>query len=227
MNTIYLVRHGENPANLEKRLSCRRVDFHLTQKGRLQAEQAAAALSGRPIRAVYSSPLKRAVETAGIIAALLRLQAEVRENFREVDLGELEGLADPRGWRQYYGTLAAWLGGEETVRFPGGEDGRMVRARLRAGIESILEGREGQELVIVGHAGVFTAGLQALCPDENLTANLKMDFANCAIGELQMRRSGGRWTGRVVRWADVSHLSGEAARFTSISPRAVDPEQAR
>ena len=77
MNRLYLVRHGENPANLTKEFSYRRVDYGLTPKGVLQARQTAEFFKGKAVHAVYSSPLKRAAETAGIIAAELELRVEI------------------------------------------------------------------------------------------------------------------------------------------------------
>ena len=60
-NTIYLVRHGENLANITKEFSHRLVDYSLTPKGIIQAEQTAAYFRDFHIDEIYSSPLKRAV----------------------------------------------------------------------------------------------------------------------------------------------------------------------
>ena len=60
MTHLYLIRHGENLANLTKEFSYRKVDYSLTPKGKLQAEQTARTLQDRGIAAVYSSPLRRA-----------------------------------------------------------------------------------------------------------------------------------------------------------------------
>ena len=76
VNTLYLVRHGENLANLTREFSYRKVDYPLTERGVRQAEQTAAHFAslgarpgGRPIDAIFSSPLKRALQTAEIIGA--------------------------------------------------------------------------------------------------------------------------------------------------------------
>ena len=60
MNTIYLVRHGENRANLTKEFSYKVVDYSLTPKGALQAQQTAQFFQDKQIHEVYTSPLKRA-----------------------------------------------------------------------------------------------------------------------------------------------------------------------
>ncbi|MCB0162068.1 MAG: histidine phosphatase family protein, partial [Caldilineaceae bacterium] len=84
-HNFYLVRHGENPANLTKEFSYRDVDYSLTPKGVLQAQQTAAYFRNVPVDAVVASPLKRTRETAAIIADALGLPVEVMEDFREVN----------------------------------------------------------------------------------------------------------------------------------------------
>ena len=72
MTVLFLVRHGENVANITKEFSHRLVDYDLTDKGRLQASQTAdyfRSLSKNvSIDAMYSSPLKRAMQTADIVS---------------------------------------------------------------------------------------------------------------------------------------------------------------
>ncbi len=60
---IYLVRHGENLANITKEFSYRTVDYPLTSKGALQAEQTAERFIGQGIGAIYASPLLRASDS--------------------------------------------------------------------------------------------------------------------------------------------------------------------
>jgi probable phosphoglycerate mutase len=228
MSRLLWVRHGESQANILKLLSCSKVDLPLTEKGCLQAEQTAAALSRLPVAGVYASPLLRAVQTAEIIAAPLRLPVRVLDNFKEVQVGELEDLGSrPAGWRRYYEILAAWQAGALELSFPGGEAAYDVRKRLRAGIERILAGGDPQGMkIIVGHAGVFTAGLPELCPAQDVSGYLSAELHNCAVGELELARGPQGWAGRVLRWADTSHLSGKAARQASVSLSAIASRQA-
>ena len=58
-NRLYLLRHGENPANLSKVFSNRHVDHPLTEKGILQAQQTADYFVGQELQAICTSPLKR------------------------------------------------------------------------------------------------------------------------------------------------------------------------
>ncbi len=94
MNLVYLLRHGENTANLTKEFSCRKIDYSLTPRGILQAQQTAAFFQSQAIDAIYASPLKRAAETAAIIADALALPVTTIEELREIDVGPLEDAVD-------------------------------------------------------------------------------------------------------------------------------------
>jgi probable phosphoglycerate mutase len=219
MNKLYLVRHGENPANITKQMSCRFVDYPLTRKGRLQAEQTADFFRNKEIHEVYASSLKRAIETAEIIAGPLGLNVNQMENFRELDVGELETNEDlDESWRDYFEVIRQWMSGNLHVRFPGGENFHMARERMRAGVGQILDGKDGHNVIVVGHGGIFSATAMDLSPDIDFELLKKVETHNCAISELDMRRKDGRWTGSLVRWGDVSHLHGEAARVVSGLP---------
>jgi broad specificity phosphatase PhoE len=219
MPTLFFLRHGENRANLTKEFSCRRVDYPLTPRGRLQAGQAAAALRVLAVRAVYASPLRRALETAEIIAAALKLPVTVLEELRELDVGDLEvtgGSAE--GWRLHNLVIQAWLSGSPETAFPGGEDWHAAAGRMRRGVERTLAEYPQGPSLLVGHGGLFAAALPDLCPAEDAAALRQRELYNCSLTELVMRREAGRWTGRVVRWADASHLHGEAATLVSAYP---------
>src|SRR5262245_55371191 len=90
MNTLYLIRHGESRSNVTMEFSCREVDYSLTPRGIRQAQQTAVYLRDKGVHAIYSSPLKRAAETAHIIATSLSLPYTILEYFREVNVGAFE-----------------------------------------------------------------------------------------------------------------------------------------
>ena len=153
---LYLVRHGENPANLTKEFSHRLVDYALTEKGRLQARQTAAHLDGKGIDEIYASPLKRAVETAAILGARLGLEPVIVEAFREINVGDLERLPpSAETWARHNRVLEAWLAGRRDTPMPGGEDQHSLWDRVRTALAAILAGKDGRDIVIVGHGGLF------------------------------------------------------------------------
>ena len=91
MPIILLIRHGENDYVKEQRLPGRKPGIHLNKKGRSQAQAVAKKLSQAPIKAVYSSPLERAMETAEPIAKALDLKVITRQGLIETDVGKWQG----------------------------------------------------------------------------------------------------------------------------------------
>jgi len=90
MPTIYLVRHGQNEDNVEHILNGHR-DRPLTELGRQQARTVAAKLKHDGIQVIYASPLKRAFETATIIASELGLSVQPDPELIERDFGVMTG----------------------------------------------------------------------------------------------------------------------------------------
>jgi 2,3-bisphosphoglycerate-dependent phosphoglycerate mutase len=222
-NTIYLVRHGENWANLTKEFSCRLVDRSLTPKGVLQAQQTASYMAALGLDAIYSSPLRRAFETAAIIAGRCSLTVCVLEELREINVGDLEGRpANAADWAYHDTIIAAWAAGEKGQRFPGGEDYNSAWARLRTGLAKAVAGREGQRIAVVGHGGLLTVTLQDLCPEAHISPTQMRANQNCSVTEIRLREENGQLRGKIVRWADHGHLHGEAADFVPGVPQGAD-----
>ncbi len=226
MNRLFLVRHGENLANLTKELSSRRVDYSLTPKGILQAEQTAghflaageAGQAGHSIHAVYSSPLKRARETAEIIAGRLGLPVAVMDNFREIDVGDMElQPSTMEAWAIHNRIIEGWFRGQVEKAFPNGDNYITICHRMRTGIEQIVTGKDGQSFIVVGHGGIFTVTLPDLCPKAGLNY-LRTENHNCSISEIEVEWSDGRLEGRLITWASYAHLHGPAADLVSGLP---------
>ena len=227
MNRLYWVRHGETIVNLTKEFSCRFVDPPLTPKGVLQARQTVEALAGRGIAAVYCSPLRRASETAGIIAERLALPVTPLENFRETDVGDLERRRpDAEAWSLYMRVVDAWQRGDAAERFPGGEDYHELRARLLDGFRMLVHRHPGATLLVVGHGGSFSMVLPALCPEVDPGWLRAQAVENCSITELLLEEQDGRLHGRLVDWANYSHLHGDAAELVPGFP-ALDELEGR
>lgn len=215
-NTLYFVRHGENLANITKEFSYKLIDYSLTPKGVLQAEQTAEFFKTIPFDAVYASPLKRARETGEIIAAPRGLPVTLLEEFREVNVGNLE-LMPPREetWRLHDQIVAQWFAGKLETRFPGGENFLELVERARRGLLTVTSGRDGQRIVIAAHGGVLTALVNSLFLDDD--AKLAPSaMQNCAITELEVTTSDDKIVSNTLRcWSSVAHLSGEAAALVS------------
>ena len=114
--TLVLVRHGETDWNRERRYQGH-ADTPLNTAGRRQARELATIVRSDGLSAVYTSPLRRASETATIVAAELGLEARELEALREIDVGDWQGLTVDEVRAQFPEQVAAawhsgWLGGE-------------------------------------------------------------------------------------------------------------------
>jgi len=219
---LLLVRHGENRANLTHEFSCRKVDYPLTPKGRLQADQTARALGAVAVDEVWSSPLVRAQETARTLAQPHDLPVKTLELLREMDVGDLEGWQpQAEAWALYAGVMRRWLAGDAEATLPGGESRRALADRFRRALETIVGGRDGLTLVIVGHGGLFTHGMLALCAIADEREFLGRENHNCSITDLRAEVSPQGLGFRLEAWAAVGHLSGEAAVLLDSVPEGV------
>jgi probable phosphoglycerate mutase len=153
MGTIILVRHGENDWAKKNKLAGRIPGVHLNETGHRQAHAVAQRLAAMPIKAVYSSPVTRCVETAAYIADTHRLTVQHVDEVAEVEYGEWEGkkikrLAKKPLWR-------AVQFAPSRARFPQGEALREVQFRAVQAIEEIAARHEKDTVVVVSHADVI------------------------------------------------------------------------
>jgi broad specificity phosphatase PhoE len=156
MTTMLLVRHGETDWNRDNRFQGH-ADPPLNDRGREQARELASRLAGERVDAVYTSPLRRARETAEIIGAALVLPVAAHEGLREVDVGEWQGLTRDEIAARYPGAFARWLayghGWEE------GETYEEMAVRALAAVRDISAVHPGGRLAVVTHGGPVRAVL--------------------------------------------------------------------
>lgn len=143
MTTLLLARHGETDWNLEGRWQGW-ADPPLNDTGRAQARALAAQLASIPFDAIYSSDLRRAHETAEILAEPHDLPVLVDRDLREIDIGSWSGLTRP----------------EIAERFPNGErpDGETHEQhaqRVRSAVMRIARAHPGERVLLVGHGGTI------------------------------------------------------------------------
>jgi broad specificity phosphatase PhoE len=219
MTRIYLVRHGENRANITKEFSYRKVDYPLTEKGRLQAEQTAVYFRDKEIHAIYSSPLRRAKETADAIAEAVGAPVVIRENFREVNVGILEDQGPtPEAWTLHDAIMDEWRAGRVEVTFPGGENYVTLCERMYTGLLEIAQNHPGQNIVVVAHGGIIGAGVRDICANVDLEELNQVPNRNCAVTEMTLALEDDRIASELIRWAACDHIDGAAANFVPASP---------
>jgi probable phosphomutase (TIGR03848 family) len=149
MMHLWLIRHAMNDW-LADRLAGWTPGVHLNQEGRVQAASLAARLAGLPLAAVFSSPLERALETAGPLAETHGLAVEVRAALGETGYGDWTGRPlQELQQEDLWPVIQSYPGG---VRFPGGESFRELQARVVEELDTIRDRHPGQAVAVVSHA---------------------------------------------------------------------------
>jgi len=149
MNLI-LIRHGETDWN--RRGRCQGVaDIVLNENGKQQARELAHSLKDHNITAVYSSHLKRALETAEHIAEHHGLDVRIERDLHEMNQGDLEGMSFPDIRDRYADVLRKWRETPETLRIPNGESLLEVQDRAWRVFEKVHDLHKGETVVAVSH----------------------------------------------------------------------------
>jgi probable phosphoglycerate mutase len=150
---ILLARHGETDWNRERRWQGH-ADPPLNELGRRQAETLAEQLADDGVAAVYSSDLRRAGETARIVARSLGLGVAERADLREIDVGSWSGLTMDEVRDRFPDGFARLQSGNV------GHDGETreeLATRVVSAVESIAHDHPGQTVLVVTHGGVIRA----------------------------------------------------------------------
>jgi ribonuclease H / adenosylcobalamin/alpha-ribazole phosphatase len=181
--TLVLVRHGVTPHTAAKRFSggLRSANPGLSDEGRDQVRATADWLApiAEGVDAVVSSPVRRTLESAEIIAERLGRAVDVEAGFAEMEFGRWDGLTFAEVAERDKPGLDAWLGSLD-VAPPGGESFREVQARVLAGLERLLEAHAERTVVVVSHVTPIKT-LVAHAVDAPLSSVLRMELSPASV----------------------------------------------
>ena len=187
---IYFVRHGMTEWNKQFRYQGS-TDIPLCEEGERQAERAAQRLTQLRGTTVISSPLKRSLRTAEIIAKELGTSGvEVWNELTEVDFGGWEGLTVPQIKEKYGAELfEKWRNEQLDVTAPDGESVCETYERAAAAAAKLLARRE-ERLIVVGHGAFFRVLLLPLIRMPRCSLFWRMRLDNCSISAFDVDRQG-------------------------------------
>ncbi|MEK7442398.1 MAG: MSMEG_4193 family putative phosphomutase [Chloroflexota bacterium] len=153
MSQLLLIRHGENDYTRKGKLAGWTPGVHLNDVGQAQAQALAEKLAHTPIKAIYSSPLERAIETALPLAKAKGLTIHKRSDVGEVRYGEwtgksLKALARTKLWQVVQKQPSA-------MQFPDGETLRDVQSRAVNEIEKIAAAHPKDMVAIFSHGDII------------------------------------------------------------------------
>jgi broad specificity phosphatase PhoE len=152
MTLLLLIRHGENDFVKTGKMAGRLPGVHLNEKGQKQAEALAEALKDVPIKAIYSSPLERAMETSAPIASARKLEIIQEPDLMDADIGKWQGKSIKivrltKVWKIVQSAPSRF-------RFPEGESFPEIQTRISNMLENIIKKHNKPQdiIAVVFHA---------------------------------------------------------------------------
>ncbi len=181
---LLMVRHGEILSNVKK-IYAGRSGEGLTAKGLAQAREVAERLSRRDVHALYSSPIRRAVQTAQIIGEAIGLEPVTEYAFREMEMGPWEGMSEDDIARLYPEEWRMWRDRPAELKLPGRETLDELLKRVLTGVQGIGRSMAGRTVVVVTHVAVIRV---LLLRHEGKSLNLykKIHVPNAGIFEISL-----------------------------------------
>jgi len=154
VTTLLLARHGETDWNRARRWQGH-ADRPLTERGWAQAAALAERLADIALDAVYASDLRRARDTAAVVAARQGIEVIELRELREVDVGSWEGLTREEAEARFPEGYRRWLAGG--TGWDDGETYEEMSARVLAAVGQIARANEGGRPLVVSHGGPIRA----------------------------------------------------------------------
>ena len=154
---FYIFRHGQTDMNLSGRWQGCGIDMDLNETGRRQAWQLARDLKGRGIQIVFSSPLKRAVQTAEIVSSFLQIPLKIENGLIEGCFGMAEGKTKQEIYTLFPDVAKAWQSLDEDsmdISFQGGETKRQIQQRILKTLKKIAFENDCHTFGISAHSAV-------------------------------------------------------------------------
>jgi probable phosphoglycerate mutase len=145
MPLLLLIRHGENDYTKTHKLAGRLPRVHLNEQGQKQAQALAEALQNLPIKAIYSSPLERAMETAAPIAKSVGLAVQKEKGLLETNVGNWQGKSLKRLYLYKHWKVVQRA--PSRAKFPNGETFYECQNRIVSAIDGILSKHNQKDIV--------------------------------------------------------------------------------
>ena len=203
---LVLACHGQSAQRQGGKVLGWWADVPLSPTGHQQAVLLGERLcEAFDVTVLYTSPLRRARETAEVVGRLVRVVPQIEQNLRELDGGELTNLTFEEA-RTRYPDLILRGRSAPGSRIPGGESYADLHMRVQHAVGGIVRQNPGGQVVVITHGGPIVAYLRAAM-GFTWDAKSKPRFACDAISVHHLRfEEAGEKT--VIRLNDTVHLGG-------------------
>lgn len=182
---LIFARHGESEANVQRVISNRELSHKLTETGIEQAAALADSVTGLPIKAIWSSPILRAQETAAIVAERLGLSVMTTPALREFDCGRMEGRGDEEAWAAHHAITQAWDVAHDYDRRiePDGESFKDMKARFLPFVAGLLQqdGESSDDILLITHGALLHLMLPLVLVNVDRVFTREHPLGNCDL----------------------------------------------
>jgi alpha-ribazole phosphatase len=201
MNTnVLLVRHGQTESNVTG-FFMGWSDEDINRFGYAQAGRLSSRLADLPIAAIYSSPLKRAYNTALVLAKPHQLTAEVRDDLVEIQVGDWQGLHIDEISQRWPELWQQSRIDPSQVALPNGESFEQVRERAVRAFNQIVQANQGRQVLMVTHDVVIRVIVAHILGTSN-SIYRRFEIANASLSRIAVSED----RTRLVTLNDTSHL---------------------
>jgi broad specificity phosphatase PhoE len=159
---LHLLRHGQTNASRGNLFSGRRMNPSLTDEGLLMAEAFAASYRHKTWKAIYASPLTRAVTTATPLSEAVGVPIDTRDGFAEIDYGDWDGMSASEVNERYHADYLRWTADPAWNPPTGGETAVALAQRVTRELESIAAEHDHGNVLIVAHKATIRVAICAL-----------------------------------------------------------------
>lgn len=201
---FYLLRHGQTRWNIEGKIQGK-TDVPLNETGMEQAECLARAMADSGVKAIFSSPLLRARQTAGIVAEKMGLEVAELPELKEVDFGLWEGRTWKNIEENYPEDYKKWEKNPAKAAPTGGEPRKSCMDRSRSAVEQILEAAAvlgGRDVCIVAHGGILVYLIDYLLRNQEEKREIIVKNASISVVEYDEKTG----IGKLLELNRISHL---------------------
>ncbi len=165
LTRMILVRHGQTDDSVEGRMSSRSRDISINKVGVTQVSLLGDRLRSANISKIYSSPQKRALQTAEILRNKLKVEVELDKRLMEYDFGVISDLTIGEVERKYpdlYNQIKNWINSladkdNQRVLIPGAEPFIQLISRINSFTKHVVLNHCGEKIVVVTHGGFIKA----------------------------------------------------------------------
>jgi len=205
---VLLIRHGATTLTAEDRFAGS-TDVDLSEEGRAQARALGERLASIELVALYASPLRRTMDTAGIVGTPHGLPPVPRDGLREIDHGRWEGLTRKEVEARFPEEYTTWEADPFTFAPEGGESGLAVLARSLPTLREIVVAHAGHCVAVVSHKATIRLLISSLLGIDARGYRDRLDQSPACLNVVEFKDP---TRARLTAYNDISHYAAEPRR---------------